>query len=185
MAKSMMQKNWYELVAPDIFDNETVSETPAEKADKVVNRTVKVNLKELMPSSDKYYMDVFLQVTDVDGKKAKTELIGHDTSKEYISKMVSRRSDRIDRVIDAETQDGKEVRFKLVATTIQKTHSSAKTEIRKRMGEIVEEKAEDTDFEDLMEQIFQNEVQKEINEACQEIYPLRTVEFRKTELLEN
>jgi small subunit ribosomal protein S3Ae len=184
MAKSVIQKDWYELVAPDIFDNEVVAETPADKERKVDNRTVKVNLKDVMPASDKYYMDVYLQVKNIDGKKAKTELVGHDTSKEYISKMVRRHTDRIDHVVDVETKDDQRVRVKLVGTTIKNTHSSAKTDIRKRMEEIVEDHASKKDFDDFMRDIFQNEIQNEINEECKKIYPLRTIEFRKTERLD-
>ncbi|MDY6771203.1 MAG: hypothetical protein SV186_04585 [Candidatus Nanohaloarchaea archaeon] len=184
MAQSVIQKDWYELVAPDLFDNEVVAETPADKSAKVDNRTVKVNLKDLMPASDKYYMDVYLQVKSVDGNKAKTELVGHDTSKEYISKMVQRGTDRIDHVVDVETKDGQTVRVKLIGTTIKNTHSSAKTDIRKRMEELVTDHASKKNTDDFMRDIFQNEVQKKVNEECKEIYPLRTVEIRKTEILE-
>jgi small subunit ribosomal protein S3Ae len=177
-----MSKQWYEIIAPEIFDSETVGETPADKEDKIQNRRVKINLKDVMPASDKYYMDVFLQVDQIDGNKAKTRLVGHQTSKEYISKMVSRRSDRIDHVVDVETKDGTEVRTKIVATTIQKTHSSAKTEIRKRMEDIVTEKASKKNLDGFMTDIFHNELQKEINAECKKIYPLRSVEFRKTEV---
>lgn len=185
MAKSVIQKDWYEIIAPDVFDNEKVAETPADKEQKVHNRRVKVNLQDLMPASDKYYMDIYLQVKDVDGNKAKAVLAGHDTSKEYISKMVRRQTDRIDQVVDVETSDGREVRVKMIATTINKTTSAAKTEIRKRMEGIVTEQAENRDFQTFMQDMFQNELQKELNESCKKIYPLKTVEFRKTEVKPN
>ncbi|MCJ7428800.1 MAG: hypothetical protein MUP66_00245 [Candidatus Nanohaloarchaeota archaeon QJJ-5] len=185
MAKSVIQKDWYEIIAPDVFDNEKVAETPADKEQKLHDRRVKVNLQDLMPSSDKYYMDVYLQVKDVEGNKAKAVLAGHDTSKEYISKMVRRQTDRIDQVVDVETSDGREVRVKLIATTINKTTSAAKTEIRKQMEEIVTEQAQDRDFQTFMQDMFQNELQSELNDACKKIYPLKTVEFRKTEVTPN
>ncbi|MFT4893125.1 MAG: ribosomal protein S3AE, partial [Candidatus Nanohaloarchaea archaeon] len=31
MAKAVIQKNWYEIQVPDIFDAEEITETPAEK----------------------------------------------------------------------------------------------------------------------------------------------------------
>jgi len=182
MAQSVMQKNWFEIIAPDIFDNEKVAETPAEKGAKVEDRQLKLGLKDVMPSSNKYYMDVFLQVDRVDGKKAKTELAGHTTSKEYVSKMVRRRSDRIDQVADVETKDGRTVRVKMIAITIRKTNSGAKTDIRKKMEEIAREQASKKNFDQFMRDIFQDELQQEIDQACKKIYPLRTVEFLKTEL---
>lgn len=184
MAKSVLQKNWYEIVAPDVFDNEVISETPAEEGDSVIGRTVKISLNSLMPTSNKYYMDVFLKVRDIDGKKARTELVGHKTSKEYVSKMVRRRSDRIDHVFDVDTSDGKTVRVKLIGATLNKTHSSARTGIRDAMEDVVEEYASDSSFGRFMEQIFQNEIQRDLKDRCNKVYPLRSVEFRKTELLE-
>jgi len=185
MARSVAQKDWFEIVAPDIFDNEKVSETPSDRKEKVDGRTVKVNLKDLVPTSSKYYMDVFLQVKDVEGNKAHTELVGQKTSKEYVSKMVRRRSDRIDKVMDVDTKDGKKVRVKIIASTLNNTHGSTKKAIKEKMDEIIEDNASSSSYVEFMNAIFQNEIQRELNDKCKKIYPLRSVEFRKTELLEN
>jgi ribosomal protein S3AE len=74
MAKAVLQKNWYEVQAPDIFDEDTVTETPAEKDSQVVGRTVKEGLNDLLEQSDKYYADVTLKVTEVEGNKAFTRI---------------------------------------------------------------------------------------------------------------
>lgn len=182
MAKAVLQKNWYELVAPEIFDNEVVADTPAEEADMVLGRRVKVNLKDLMPSSNKYYMDVYLQVEDVEGDKAHTALAGHDTSKEYVSKMISRRSNRLDFVDDVTTDDGTTVRVKVVATTIRKTNSAKVSKVRQKIGEIIKDRADKQSFDSFMESIFQDELQQELKDATKEIYPLRDLEVRKTEV---
>lgn len=170
------------MVAPAIFDNETVADTPAEDASLVEGRRVKVNLKELMPTSSKYYMDVYLQVTDVEGKKAHTQLVGHDTASEYVSKMVGRRSNRLDYVGDVQTNDGETVRVKVVATTIRKTKSAKISRLRKRIGEVIEEDAANKSFDQFMESIFQDDLQQKVKSAAKEIYPLRDLEIRKTEL---
>ena len=69
-----MQKNWFAVQAPDIFDKEEVSETPAEKASQVEGRTIKEGLNEMMDDTSKYYMDVTLKITEVEGNKAFTEI---------------------------------------------------------------------------------------------------------------
>ena len=185
MAKSVAQKNWYEIIAPDVFDKAKISETPSDREEKVLNRTVKVGLKELVPTSNKYYMDVFLQIYNIEGNKAHTKLKGHKTSKEYVSKMVRRRSDRIDKVMDVKTKDNKKVRVKIIAATINNTTSITKKSIRKKIEEIVREEASKNRFVDFMNSIFQNEIQQRLEENCKKIYPLKTIEFRKTELIEN
>ncbi len=182
MAKTVMQKQWYDIVAPDIFGQQTVAETPAEEPEMVEGRRIKVELKDLMPSSDKYYMDVFLKVTDVEGDTAHTRLDGHDVSKEYISKMVSRRSDRIDTVADVETADGDTVRVKVVATTIRKTHSSRASSIRNKIAELLQDAADERGTANLMERFFTDDLQDEVRSAVRKIYPVRDLEIRKTEV---
>ncbi|MDY6788763.1 MAG: 40S ribosomal protein S3a/S1 [Candidatus Nanohaloarchaea archaeon] len=184
MAQSLAQKKWFDVVAPKLFDKEKISETPAESAEQVEGRTVRIGLKELMPSSNKYYMNVTLQVERVDGKKAKTRFVGHQASKEYVSKLVSRRTDRIDHVVDVETEDGEEVRVKLIGVAMNKASSSAKTGIRKKMEEIVEEKASEQSLNSFAKSIFKNQIQKEIAKRCNKVTPLKSVEIRKTEVKE-
>lgn len=182
MAKTVLRKNWYEIVAPDVFDNETVAETPAEEQDLVTGRTVKVNLKDLLPTSGKYYMDVFLQVNDVEGDKAHTALVGHETSHEYISRMISRQSDRIDYVGDVETRDGTTVRVKVVATTIKRTKSAKIDAVRATIDEAVKDYAAEHTFDELMLAIFQNDFQQVLKDEARQIYPIRDLEVRKTEV---
>lgn len=182
MAKTALQKEWYEIVSPELFGEETVAETPAEEPEMVEGRTVEVNLQDLMPSSDKYYMDVSLKVEAVEGSTARSRIFGHEVSSEYISKMVSRRSNRIDAVADVTTADEQDVRVKIVATTIRKTNSSKVNSVRKRMVEVAEERAEDADLEDYMESIFTGDLQEAIRGDARKIYPLREVEIRKTEV---
>lgn len=183
MAKTALQKEWYEIVSPSLFGKETVAETPAEDGELVTGRTVKVNLQDLMPSSDKYYMDVYLQVTDVEGSKAQTRIAGHVVASEHISRMVSRRSNRIDAVVDAETADGETVRVKVVGTTIRKTNSSRAKSVRKTIKDVVEDAAAEQDLDSFMETIFTGSLQDDIREEARLIYPMRDIEVRKTEVL--
>lgn len=182
MAKAVLRKDWYEITAPEMFGGETISETPAEEEEMVLGRTVKVGLKDLMPSSDKYFMDIYLQVEDVEGDTARTRLVGHTTSREYISKMVGRGSNRIDAVTDARTADGETVRVKTIGVTIRKTNSATVKHVRDRIEETIQGFASDRSYEDLMQAIFKGDIQHQVREACQEIYPLRSLEVRRTEL---
>lgn len=181
--KSVIRKDWYDIIAPDIFGAKKVSETPADEAAKVEGRQVKVNLKDLMPDSGKYYIDVFLKVTDVSGNKARTELVGHKCSREYLSRLVRKHSTRIDYIEDFETKDNKKIRVKLIITTLGKCKSSVKKEVRNKAGELVQEEVEENDFNEFMQSIFENKIQRTINDKVKTTYPLKSVEFRKVEVL--
>ncbi len=184
MAKAVIQKNWYELQVPDIFDVEEVGETPAEKESQVIGRTVSEDLTDLMDGASKYYVDVSLKVTDVEGNKAFTEIAGMECSKEFVSRMVRKRSDRMDLVHDTTTKDDRKVRVKVVGATVNNTSSNTLQAARQEINDAIDEGAESADYDKFMESIFTDELQEEIRDRANKIYPFRELEVRKTELLE-
>ena len=184
MAKAVLQKNWYEVQAPDIFDEDTVAETPAEKESQVIGRTVKEGLNELMDNADKYYADVSLKVTDVEGNKAFTEIYEMTCSSEFVSRMIREGSDRFDYVHDVTTEDDRTVRVKVVGATLRRTSSKKLTAARNKIKEILNEKASEQSYEEFMENIFLDNVQEELRDDLNKIYPFRQLEIRKTELLD-
>ena len=184
MAKAVLQKNWYEIQAPEIFDEDTVTETPAEKESQVIGRTVKEGLNELMDNADKYYADVSLKVTEVEGNKAFTEIDEMECSSEFVSRMIREGSDRFDHVYDLETTDDRTVRIKFVGATLRRTSSKKLSAVRNQIQEILEEKGEEQTYEEIMENIFMDNIQEEIRDEVETIYPFRQLEVRKTELLE-
>ncbi|MFB6204045.1 MAG: hypothetical protein ABEJ75_00195 [Candidatus Nanohaloarchaea archaeon] len=184
MAKALIQKNWYEIQAPDIFSVDTIAETPAERESQVVGRTVKEGLDELMDGASKYYVDVELQVTEVEGNKAFSEIRGMSCSSEFVSRIVRKRSDRFDLVHDTETDDGRTVRVKLVGATLRKTSSETLSSVRHELSDLIDERASEQAYQEFMENIFMDELQKEMRDLANEIYPFRELEVRKTELLD-
>lgn len=184
MAQTLIQKNWYTIHAPEVFDQEELSETPAEEDSQVVGRRIKEDLSELMEDTDKYYVDVNLKVTDVEGNKAFAEIDGMECSSEFVSRMIRKRSNRMDLVHDTETSDGREVRVKIVGATTSSTSSRTLSDVRNRLKDIIDERASEMVYHDLMAAIFRDELQRELREEAEEIYPFRELEVRKTELLD-
>ncbi len=182
MAKAVLQKNWYEVQAPDIFDVDTVTETPAEKDSQIMGRTVKESLNDLLESSDKYYADVTLKVTDVEGNKAFTEISEMSVSSEFVSRMIRTDTDRFDLVEDFETTDGKTVRVKVVGATLRKASGKQHKAARREITEVIRENAENQTYEEFMENVFTDKVQKEFRDKAEKVYPFRELEIRKTEL---
>lgn len=184
MAKAVLQKSWYDIQAPSIFDEDTVTETPAENESQVLNRTVKENLNDLMDNADKYYADVSLKVTEVEGNKAFTEISEMECSSEFVSRMIREGSDRFDYVYDLRTADDREVRIKFVGATLRKTSSKKLSAVRNVIREILEEKGDTQSYEEIMENIFTDNIQEEVRDKANKIYPFRQLEIRKTELRE-
>ncbi len=184
MAKAVIQKNWYDIQAPDIFSEDKIGETPAEKESQLIDRRISKDLTSVFDGTDKYYVDVHFRVTDVEGNKAFTEIDGMECSKEFVSRMVRKRSDRMDLVHDTETSDDRKVRVKVVGATVSNTSTKTLKASREAIKDAIDEKASEQSYEELMENIFADNLQKGIRDAANGIYPFRELEVRKTELLE-
>lgn len=184
MADTVLQKNWYTVSLPEMFTEDELSETPAEKESQVVGRRISADLSEILEDTDNYYVDVSFRVTDVEGNKAFTEIDGMECSSEYVSRMIRKRSDRMDLVADVETSDEHEVRVKVVGATVSQASSNTLSDVRNRIEEILEDRASEMTYHDFMGSIFRDEIQGELRDEVEDIYPFRELDVRKTELRE-
>jgi Ribosomal protein S3AE len=145
---------------------------------------VKEALNELMDNADKYYADVSLKVTDVEGNKAFTEVDKMMCSSEFVSRMIREGSDRFDYVHDVTTEDDRTVKVKIVGATLRRTSSKKLTAARNKIKQILDQKSTEQSYEEFMENIFLDNIQDELREDVNKIYPFRQLEIRKTELVE-
>lgn len=182
MADTVLQKSWYKIQLPDMFTEDELTETPAEKDTQVIGRRVSADLSEVLEDTDKYFVDVTFRVTDVEGNKAFTEVDGMECSSEYVSRMIRKRSDRMDLVVDTETSDEYEVRVKIVGATVASASSNTLSDVRNTIEDIIHERAGEMTYHDFMGAIFRDELQQELREEVEDIYPFRELEVRKTEL---
>lgn len=184
MAKTVIQKNWYEIQAPEIFSKEIIAETPADNDTKVIGRKASESLTDIMDESSKYYVDVTFRITEVEGNKAFAEIYGMECSSEFVSRMIRKRSDRMDLVTDLTTSDDREVRIKVIGATVGTTSTKTLTRVRNQLEEVLEEEVSNRDYQEVMKRIFTDELQKDLRDKADKITPFRELEVRKTELLD-
>lgn len=176
-------KQFYEIKAPEIFKEIGIGETMSSKPAYLKGRTIKLMLKEVMPSSGKNYFDIHLKVSGIEGDSLSTILIGHECSKEFLTSVVRRGRSKISSINDVTTKDGKRVRVKSFAITIKRAYSKVKSEIRKKIKSVVEEESKKSSYNEFMVGIFENKIQEKISKEIRKIYPIRVFEIYRTELL--
>jgi len=138
---------------------------------------------ELTGDFKKYYVRVKFKIVDVSGNNLKTEIVGHDILKEHVSRMVRRRSSRIDWVGIYETKDKKKIRVKVIVILPRKVTSSVKTIVRLKVKEYLEQTVPRLDLNTFYSSVVTDKIQVSIKKLCTKIYPVREVEIRKTEIL--
>ena len=179
-----LRKQWYEIIAPKMFGEKAVGETLASDPKQLVGRTIEVSLMELSRDFSRFYIKLLFQITEVNGQKAYTKFVGHDTMYERVYRMIQRHTRRVDAIQDVTTKDKVNVRVKTVFTLLRRVNTSLKIDARSLAREIIEKAAKENTFEDFINMIIKGELQQVIRKDCGKIYPVGNIEIRKTEILE-
>ncbi|KAA0010558.1 MAG: 30S ribosomal protein S3ae [Thermoplasmata archaeon] len=176
-------KVWYRVLAPSLFNNVVIAETPAASRELLINRVAEVSLQDLTGDFRKSHIKLYFKIDNVDGTDAHTYFIGHSMTNDYVRRLVRRRRSKIDGVFDVTTRDGAVIRIKPLATTDKRIQTSLKHRLREIMKEVIESYARERTLDELIKGIMEDELPREISKACKKLYHLRRVEIYKTELL--
>ncbi|MFP4006211.1 MAG: 30S ribosomal protein S3ae [Candidatus Hadarchaeia archaeon] len=177
-------KEWYDILAPQMFGSAKIGETLASDPDKVKGRVMEITLGDLIDDFSKSHIKIYFKVKEIEDHKAKTEFVKHDMSREYIRSQVRRRSTKIDSIVDVETSDGRKLRIKAVAVTLNRAHTPQRTSLQKRMESHIKEKAKDYEFDQLAQQMVLGKFASDIYKNIKDICPIRRVEIKKSKLID-
>lgn len=177
-----LKKQWYEILAPKMFDEQVVGETLAVEPRHLIGRTLQVSLIELVRDYSKFYMKLNLQIDRVEGQKAYTKLMGHDVMRERVYRLVQNYGRRVDVIQDLATKDGVRVRIKTIFVLLKRVGTSMKDATRKVAKAKIEELVPEMTFEELINSIISGELQNEVRRAASKAYPVASIEIRKTEV---
>ena len=111
-----------------------------------------------------------------------TKFIGHDCTKDFISRIVSRRKTRIDTNDVINLKDG-EMRVKAIAISNRQVSHPVEIKVRRIVREMVIKELEKMKTEEFIREIIDGKLQAKIKKGVSKVYPLRFFEFRKTEVL--
>lgn len=178
-----VKKQWYEIMAPKMFGSAVIGETLAADSRQLVGRMIDISLVDISRNYSKFYVKVRLQIDSIDGNKAHTKLVGHDCLRERIYRMVQRHGRRVDAIQDVVTKDGVNVRVKTVFMLIKRVGTSTKDAARKLARDIIEGTAKQSTFEQFINSIIAGDLQHKLKKECSKVYPVGSIEIRRTELV--
>ncbi len=184
MTKKIRGKEWYQLIAPNLFNQKKIGETLVSDPKEVHGRTVIKSLPELGGHPSKYYVRIKLKADEVKDKEIKMRYVGQKCLRDYISQMVRKGSSRIDNVVKVETKDGKKLAVKTVGISLKKTQTSTQKNIRKKIEELIEKRVKKMDLDAFVDSVIRDEFQVKLRKKVNEIYPLRKFEVRRIDLLD-
>jgi len=182
MSKVLKGKNWFTITAPKLFNERPLGEALATDPATLVGRVVSASLLELTGDPTRYYLRLFFRVNAFDGAAAKTVYYGHETTRDFLARIVQLRTTRIDNNDVLVLADGK-MRIKSVAITNRIVTETVEKAVRARIRELIAVSLKDMTIEQFVEALVKGEIQQAIHAEVNRLYPLRVFEFTKTEIL--
>lgn len=177
------KKKWVTILAPSLFKDIPIGETPVFEPKKLVGKKMSYNLMNLTNDPKKQQVTIKLEITDADDTKAKTQLIGYEIIQSHLRRYMRPGRERIDMSFVVKTEDSKYVILKPFLLTVAKTKTSVLTALRHKCLETAADYASKTTFESLATDIITGKFQKLLRDHLSKVYPLKTCELRVMETL--
>jgi small subunit ribosomal protein S3Ae len=193
------KKDWYDVKAPSMFAVRNVGKTLVTRtqgtkiaSEGLKGRVFDVSLADLQKNEEDAYRKMKLRVEDVQGRNCLTNFWGMDFTTDKLRGMVRKWQTLIEAHVDVKTTDGYTLRMFCLGFTkkrqgqVKRTayaQSSQIRAIRKKMVEIMAREASSCDLKDLVAKFIPEAIGKDIEKACQGIYPLQNVAIRKVKVL--
>src|SRR3989344_4133194 len=177
-----MVKQWFEIIAPKHFKEKLLGETAANEGGSLIGRVVDVSAPEVGADPSKYYIKLFFRIDTVNGSKALTKWVGHDCTRDFISRIVAYRSVRIDTDDLIELKDCK-VMVKSITVTFGRASGKTAKTIRRDVKSLIAESLKGMSSDEFVAALMDGKMQYEIKDKLHKIFPMRCFEFRKTQIL--
>jgi small subunit ribosomal protein S3Ae len=181
-------KQLYTIISPEDLEignakGSPIGETIGADPDTIIGRILEVPLSDLTQKFSLVHIKLQFRISEIIGTTAKTKFVGHSYANDFIRSLVKRRRTRVDAIININTKDNISLRTTSTAFTVRRAKSSHKHEIRKKMLDIIELRAKELTFVDFVTKMIRGDLNGELFEACQKIYPLTQIEVQKSKVL--
>jgi small subunit ribosomal protein S3Ae len=176
-------KTWYMVMSPPYFGNTELGSVPAEEPERLVGRVVDSTLYDITNDFAHQYLKMRFQITEVDGKTAKTMFKGHEYSRDYLRSLVRRRTTKVDGLFSIATKDGHNVRLAVSAFTLSRIRTSQEKVLRAIMNRIIKEKAAVLTMDQFAQEMVLGKIASDIYNEAKKIAPLRHVGIRNSKVV--
>merc|ERR1711981_660415 len=161
-------------------------------SDGLKGRILEVSLGDLNKNEDDAYRKIILRVEDVQGKQVLCNFWGMDFTTDKLRSLVRKWQSLIEANVDVKTVDGYVLRCFCIGFTKKRQFQIRKTSyaqsaqiraIRKKMVDIMTKEVSSVELIKAVEKLIPEYIGKDIQKACEGIYPLQNVYIRKVKIL--
>ncbi len=172
------KKRWHRIIAPKLFNEQIIGDTPALEPNMLLGRTIAVSLVTLTKDMKKQGVYVTFEVDKVMGDTAFTHVKKYEMTTSSIKRLVRRNRDRIDDSFLCLTADNVPVRVKPFLLTRTSTKHSVGTILRRMSRDFLMRTVRKLPYEVLLYDIISTKLQKAWRDTIKNIYPLKACDIR-------
>lgn len=176
------KKKWHKVIAPKLFNEMMIGETPALEPNSVPGRTLRINMMTLTGDIKKQNFDVTFEIEKVMGDTAYSIIRKFEMNASSIRRLVRKAKNRVDDSFICATSDNKNVRIKPFLVTFAMTTNSVITKLRKKAKEFLLRSIRGMTYDTLCREIVSFNIQRTMRANLCKTYPLRVCDIRVMEL---
>jgi len=133
----VMKKEWYPILAPKIFQNTVLGETPVFEPGQMLGKGLTMNLMNLTHDAKRQNININFEVVNVENGKAFTDVIGYSMVQSSIRRLVRKNIKKIDMSFSCKTLDNKNLQIKPLLITRSATTGSVAAKIRRNAQDFI------------------------------------------------
>lgn len=175
-------KNWYKLLAPEIFNFQEIGTTIAEVPESLVGRTISISLGTLLNDVTKHGINLKLQAVSTEKHSAHTKIVQFELTRPYLSRFLRKNTSFVYSNDYVKTKDEISVKVKTIIITSFKSKGKQKSDLRKAIKELIAKQVANYNYEAFITAASANKLQAEMQSVLRTIYPIKSVVIQKIEL---
>jgi small subunit ribosomal protein S3Ae len=176
-------KQWYNILAPQMFGKTKVAETLADDPNKMIGRKVETSFQTFTDDFSKAHIKLHFKVSSVKGLDAQTIFTGHSMTSDYMRRIIRRKQSKVEGIYDVKTKDDVRLRIKPVVLTGRRIKASQKRLIRACMNQVILEEAKKNKFDKFSKGMLDGNLGREMYSACKKIFPVKRIELCKSRVM--
>lgn len=183
VVKKWKGKDWFSILAPRELGAKLLGQTPATDPKSLMGRVLEIGVPELTGDRSKYYMKLSVRINNIESRTCLTVFSGFECMREHLFRMVRKRNQKVENVVDVVTKDGWLLRVKPWAILNGKPSLTVNSRMRNFTTGFFNEFAKENTVNEFVRKVMSTEVQMRIKKEGSKIYPVRFCEIARIRVL--
>ncbi len=176
-------KDWFFVLAPQTFGEKIIAQTPTMDPRNLKGRVVEASATELTGNRSRYYMKFKFKIDEIEGKNAKTVFNEFIVGKDFLARVIRKKSQKVRLTKDMKTSDGWGIQMTITSVLNRNTDTSVRTKVRNQIGELMSSAISEMTLESLLSRVIAGVTQKGIRKQVSKLYPVKFFEVERIEII--